>query len=109
METALIFFALSVVGVLLYFNVVTTIILARDPTVARLTKRFQIAIVWLLPIFGFAIALRFSFQSNPTSMHEKLIPSFVGGWIYDETIRKANENRDDSESNERNMANFFDR
>jgi len=53
--------------------------------------------VWLIPIVGFSVTLKFSYQENKTKLHKTLFPKFVSNWVYDETKYKHNKIRDDNE------------
>ena len=82
---------------LIYFNGVTTVILFQEANSTSVQKVAKCLFVWLVPVIGFLFSLRFSRQVFENELHDKLIPSLFGNWIYDETTYNPNKNRDDND------------
>ena len=85
------------ISVLFYFNTAASIITAREKSLTFGIKISRIAFVWLIPIIGFSFSLRFSHQAAQNKLHYQLVPKLVRNWIYDESVRPPNKNRDDDD------------
>lgn len=94
MGAFLIFVGVITVLLLVYFNAVATIIVFKAPGSAILLNIIRSIFIWLIPIIGFAMFLRFTQQSFDCELHYKLIPNFIRNWIYDERLQPANPNAD---------------
>lgn len=81
---------------LLYFNIVTSIIVFQEANSEMSVRFYKLLFVWLIPVIGFLFALRFSRQVFDNDLHDKVIPSFLRKWIYDVTSYNPNKNRNDS-------------
>jgi len=79
---------------LVYFNAVATIIVFKAPGSAIILNIIRSLFIWLIPIIGFAMFLRFTQQSFDCESHYKLVPKFFRNWIYDERLQPANPNAD---------------
>jgi len=80
---------------LLYINLVATFITAIDPTINGGLKVARIIIVWILPVYGAGLTLRFSEQEHNSKIHRKLIPALFYNWIYSNKAIRPNPNADD--------------
>ncbi len=82
---------------LLYLNLATSLIVLLNHSIAPGTKAARLLIVWLLPVIGFALTLRFSEQANEGQVHRWLIPGVIARWVYTTENRKPNPIRDERE------------
>jgi len=85
------------IAVLIYFNAVASIVTTKESSLSRPEKISRIIFIWLVPIFGFSLALRFSYQAEESEFHSMLVPKLVANWLYDESTRPSNKNRDDND------------
>jgi hypothetical protein len=82
----------------LYLNIAASIIAVQEKDIRHTgVKIARIAFIWLIPIIGFALILRFTQQAEECHQHYSLIPKFIQNWLYDESIHISNKNRDDND------------
>lgn len=94
MSTFLISVGVITLLLIIYFNAVATIIVFKAPGSAISLNIIRSVFIWLVPVIGFAMLLRFTQQSFDCELHYKLVPKFVRNWIYDERLQPANPNAD---------------
>ena len=97
METLIYGVLILFLVILIYFNMASSIIVWNEENSTPGQKVAKCAFIWLIPIIGFLISLRFSRQIFENTLHDNLVPNFLGKWIYDETSYSPNMNRDDNE------------
>ncbi len=91
------FIALFVIFVL-YLNIAASIIAVQEKDIRHIwIKIARITFIWLMPILGFAMILRFTQQAEECKLHYSLIPKFVQNWLYDKSVYTPNRNRDDND------------
>jgi len=86
--------ALLAFSLWLCFNLAASFITMIDPSLPAGIKPIHIAIVWAVPVPGSGVALRFGWQALPNPWHRRRVPRLLGRYIYDETFRRDNPDRD---------------
>ncbi len=83
---------------IVYLNIAASIIAVQAKDIRHLwIKIARIAFIWLIPMIGFALILRFTHQAEECRFHYTLIPKFIQNWLYDQTLHQPNKNRDDDD------------
>ena len=73
-----------------YFNLIASLITLLEDNISIAVKIFRIVFIWILPVLGFAMALRFSYQETESVLHTSAIPKIMRSWIYSEKAQKPN-------------------
>ena len=94
MGTILLIVASALLVLVIYFNIVATILVFKAPASAPLFNIFRAMIIWLLPIVGFMLFLRLTRQAYDSDLHYKLVPGFAHRWFYDDSSLADNPNAD---------------
>lgn len=90
MGTLLIIIGVLFVVFLTYLNTVATVIVFKAPGSNTMLNIFRSLFIWLIPVIGFAFALRFTQQSCECKLHYASIPEFIRNWLYDDRLEPAN-------------------
>ncbi|MCL1142717.1 hypothetical protein [Shewanella gaetbuli] len=86
-----------VILILSYLNIIASVIVVKDMATKPAIKAARLAFIWLIPVVGCILTLRFTFQEHETAIHKKCLPRFMTYWVYDESTTKANPLKDDND------------
>ncbi len=82
--------SICIILFIVYFNLIASLITLLEENISTPVKILRIFIIWILPVLGFAIALRFSYQESESVLHTSAIPKLMRSWIYSDKIQKPN-------------------
>ena len=95
MNSLYIFFFIVAI-LLLWLNIIATLAICKDSTIEKYQRKYQIAIVWLIPLIGSLIFLHLVHSHSPEALSTSLIP-----WPFKKIIKgkaySANQNPDNSD------------
>ena len=95
MELITVFYGLTAVLVI-WLNLLATIAVKYDYTLAPFQKNAQILFVWVLPVIGASFILRLVFEHSPNAIPKSWIPWPFKSLVYSKAVNHGS-SRDENE------------